>query len=271
MKEFKINKIIMQKTKFILSLALALMGVPSAFAQDLIVTTNCDSLNCKIMDIKKGKFYVKMLENQKVVDKKIDETEVKEHKFYYFSVTPDFPLFDDVSYKGNFPHHRIAANLGYDFFKGINIDLNYTYYFVEWLGVGIRESITLGFAYHTRVFEPVSDYIAVFSGLAEYRSFPNFLTLYISPRFFLNKTKTQYLFANAGLGLSTEINSRKYHNKYTSNINNTLGFYFALGYDFSVSDKVSLGIKPSFSFGLNEYIDDMVMQLVLSFGLRFNK
>ena len=263
----------MQKTKRrgLLFITLFLTFSANINAQDLLVKTNGDSLNCKIMDIKKGIFYIKMLENQKVVDKKINETEVKKHTFYYFSVVPDFPLFSGVSYKGNFPNHRIATNLGYDFFiKGMNIDLNYTYYFVKWLGVGLRESFTLGFPRRVNIYEPVSSYLSVFKGGAVYKSYSNFLTVHIAPRFFLNKSKMQYLFAHAGLGLSTEINKNKYLGEYSSYINNDLGFYFALGYDFSVSDKVSLGVKPSFSFSLSDKYFETA-QLILSFGLRFNK
>jgi hypothetical protein len=100
----------MSKKTFALTLALLfLFCMKSALAQDLLVTTGLDSVNCKI-EGKRGEFTLyKMVENNKIITKAIKQDHILLIKQNYF-YTSDEPLL--VKEKTNKKKLRTSISFG---------------------------------------------------------------------------------------------------------------------------------------------------------------
>jgi len=147
----KINKM-----KFFLTIAYLAVFIISLHAQDLIVTNQGDSLNCKITKVKRDYIYFTFKHNDEIRNTLLPNDQVVQYQKNYYS-TAEVPA-DKI--KGNeiYPHFRFAVSGGWsyrtvslsssvpadfkDYMKklksGFNYELGLTYYFTEMLGAGLK-------------------------------------------------------------------------------------------------------------------------------------
>ena len=128
----------------------------SIFSQDLIVTNDGDSINCKITKVKKDNIYFTFKHKDEIRSTLLPISNIKTHQFAYFQ-TSEVPKEKVVGYE-NYQHFRIAINGGYSYqtakvaesvpsdFKdyirelksGYHFGGDLTYYFTEPLGFGVK-------------------------------------------------------------------------------------------------------------------------------------
>lgn len=178
-------------------------------SQDLIVTNNNDSIQCKIKGIKGNDMLFDYQEVDGIRHTLISLSEMKYYQYGYYKKTKLAPLYGGQEM---FTRTRFGINAGYSYRtaktnenvpaslknyvnglkSGYHYGVDFTYYFNEFLGVGIRasqfksgkeqaengnisEEITIGFvgpAFCTRLMNPSKKnalYVAIAMGYAGYR------------------------------------------------------------------------------------------------------
>lgn len=130
--------------------------VQGVSAQDLIVTVQDDSIQCKITKIDKQYIYFTHYKDGEIISALIEKQEAKKHKENYFSY-PTVPLVYIINFK-NYDRFNIGINVGSssrtakisddipDEFKdhheelksGFNLGIDMNYYFSENYGFGFK-------------------------------------------------------------------------------------------------------------------------------------
>jgi hypothetical protein len=273
------------------------------FSQDLIVTDKNDSINCKITKVRKDNVYFTFRHKNEIRSTLLPVAETKHYQFNYFKniEVPPEKVIDNHIYK----HFRIALNGGYgyrtnkmsstipsDFSEyskklknGYEFGGDLTYYFTEPLGIGIKYS-------SFKASNSMSNiYIEDSNGNRRYGNMSDNIGIsFIGPVFsmrFLNKNKTNALLMNVALGYMG------YKNKYTvvdpyELTSSTTGIAYDIGYDFTLSSNLILGVQLSAISGvltgyklydgsttqnieLQKENYEGLNRLELSLGLRFMK
>ena len=137
---------------FILSLGL------KVFSQDLIITSNYDSINCKIAKVKTDRIYFSYKEDNEIRNILVYRSNIKYYEINYF---PYREVPSDHKYicnNGNFQHFRFSMNGGFSYQtsrlhpdltlfmqeyvkglrKGYHFGGDFTYYITESLGAGLK-------------------------------------------------------------------------------------------------------------------------------------
>ena len=140
----------------ILIIALLILIANTIYSQDLIVTNDGDSINCKITKVKTDNIYFTFKHKDEIRSTLLPKSSVKTHQFQYYQ-TSEVPKEKVVGYE-NYQHFRLAVNGGYsyqtakvaenvpsdfkDYIKelksGYHFGGDLTYYFTEPLGFGIK-------------------------------------------------------------------------------------------------------------------------------------
>lgn len=275
----------------------------SGYSQDLIVTNNGDSINCKITKIKNDLIYFTFKHNDEVRNTLLATSDVKYHQsnFYDVAVVPESKVvgFD------NFPHLRVAVNGGFsyetakvsdnvpsdflDYIKDLKSGYHYggdiTYYFSEPLGVGLKFNqfkssnkvdIYIDDDYGNRTYGEMSDHISI-----------SFLGPMFSTRL-LNSSKKNAFLINLAMGYMGYSDDKVIGNYNYDITGSSFGMALDFGYDVGISDKLSLGFQVSLLSGsLSKYKQDdgisvetvnldkdnyeNLSRIDFSVGLRFNK
>lgn len=251
--------------RFSLSILLFLLiSSLSVTAQDLIVTLEGDSINCRITKIKQNHIFFTYLADSKPVNTLLSMEKVSyyEPDFYEESIQ----LADVKSYLKR-PSLILDINGGYsyrvaridpsadaftrDYYEGLKSGLNYgaglTYYFSETLGAGIKYSSSL-------YTNSVSNVTVTFNnGMIKYGEVSDDITItFIGPSIL-----TRYYPGNNDdcmtMGASFGYMSYNDDGLVVDPIRitgNTLGMGLDFGYDFSIGPSASLGLRLSFLSGV---------------------
>jgi len=283
-----------------LILFLLLFTMCTMYSQDLIVTNNADSLNCKITKIKADYIYFTFNHKGEIRNTLLPLSEVKTHQKNYYSTS----LLPNGGVKptDNFTHFRLALHGGYsylvakvgdnvpsdfqDYIKelksGYHFGGDISYYFTENLGFGIKYS-------QFKSSNSISVYSEGIEGNVSYGEMSdNITTSFIGPMFSVriqNKNKKNAFILNTGFGYMGYSNdSRVILDNYTIT-GSTIGMIIDIGYDIGLSEQLSLGgqislvsatlTKYKLTYGntvetidLNEDQNESLSRIDLSIGIR---
>ena len=289
--------------KTILTLSLFLFLTKAVFSQDLIVTDEGDSINCKITKVKAENIYFTFKHKDEIRNTLLPMSKVKEYQFDFYKIN-EVPT-GHVVREGNYQHFRIALNGGYSYqtakiaenvpadFKdyvkklksGYHFGGDITYYFTEPLGVGIKYYLFKS----SNSLDNI--YIEDGEGNRTQGKMSDDLTItYIGPAFstrILNHDKSNAFFMNVSLGYMGYSNNKVLIDNYKMT-GSTLGLAFDLGYDIGLSKNISVGFQISmisgtlFNYNWNDGTTKQTIKLEkdeyeslnridFSVGLRFSK
>lgn len=238
-------------------------------AQDIIVTNEGDTLNCKITKVKKDYIYFVFKHKEDIRRTLVPVSSVSYHQVDFF---PTSELGDvKVNFKEDYPHLRFGINGGYSYLtakidesiphdfteymndlkSGFHIGADLTYYFNEPLGFGLKlnsfrtsnqvDNIYISDVYGARRYGKLEDNISV---------------LYVAPVFstrFFNHKKTNAFLMNISMGYLGYKNNATVVDSYNME-GSTIGLSLDLAYDVGISDNLALSFQLSFLGGsLTEY------------------
>ena len=281
----------------------SLLLINSIKAQDLIVTKEGDSLNCKITKIKESNIHFTFKYKDEIRNTLLPIQDVKYHQYNYYQ-TSVVPIDKIIGYKEKYPRFRAALNGGWSYRlaklsnnipsdfeqyskelkSGYSYGLDLSYYFSEQLGFGFKYSnfnskneidIVSTYPDGSTLYGKMSDNISI-----------NFIGPFFSTRF-LNANKRNCFLMNLGIGYLGYKNDAILISNYKLK-GNTVGFCWDIGYDIGLSKNFALGFQASYTAGtLREYelsdatkvqtikLDENnyenLSRIDLSIGLRFNK
>jgi len=239
-------------------LVMAGMYQVTALAQDLVVTSDGDSLNCKITQIKGDYVYFTFKYQNEIRNTLLPVTKVKFYQYNYYAV-PDVLPFQIVGYQPEFPHWRLAFNVGWSYRTpriadgldpvvrehirklktGFAITLDASYFFTEMFGAGFKYDM-----FKSSNSTPILD--------------GNINLNFIGPAFamrFYNHTKTNCWFMDYGIGYMGYRENMSVPGTTISMKGNTAGFVMDIGYDFALSKNWSAGIQLSLLSGMLSEMD----------------
>ena len=290
----------MKKT---LILFLLIIIANSIYSQDLIVTNDGDSINCKITKIRANNVYFTFKHKNEIRNTMLHLSNIEDFRYHYYYIS-DFYEDDIIGYD-NFQRLKFAINGGYsyrigrlhedipsdlkNYFKelksGYHFGGDITYYFTEFIGVGGKCSI---FKSSNSIDGEI---VMTVAGITRNGKMSDNETItFIGPLFsnrFLNRNKSNALFTNVSLGYLGYLDNMVLIDKYQIK-GNTVGFAFDIGYDIGLSKNFSVGFQFSLLLGsLSKYSlnDGMRIETVelekdnyenlsridFSIGLRFHR
>lgn len=285
-------------------LALLFLFAYSTKAQDLIVTNENDSLNCKITRIQSGYIYFTFKHKEEIRNTLLLLDQVNAYQYNYFQTSeisegslvyrPAYPRFRAAVNGGwSYRTAKLGDNIPYDFQEyakelksGYHYGLDISYFFTEQLG--------LGFKYHS--FHSKNElnniYVQYPNGDIETGKMSDDISInFIGPTFttrFLNANKRNSFLLGIGMGYMGYKNDGVLVYDYTIN-GSTLGFCWDIGYDIGLTENFALGFQFSYLAGvLSRYEEsfnggpkqtvqlevgnyESLSRIELSVGLRFNK
>jgi len=283
--------------KHTLFLLILIAVAQSVFSQDLLVTSEGDSLNCKITKITNKEIYYVFIQDGVVRDTSLSKQSVKEYKYDRYAVNDTLM---DIVRKNNF-HYRVALNVGsgylMSFFSdnttadlatyysnlksGRQLSGDVAYYISGALGVGLKYS-----QFNTRNSAYLVNEDQVQTGTMSDDLSISFIGPSVSTRFPSIKGNNGFLM-DFSLGYMKFTDNIVVINGYSEK-GSTMGMSAGFGYDFSISRNLALGIQCSLYYGrLSEYVRttngssttirlnkesyEKLDRLDLSVGLRFLK
>jgi hypothetical protein len=285
-------------------ITLLLILVTSVYAQDLIVTQEGDSINCKITKVKTDNIYFTFKHKDEIRSTLLRRTDVKTHQFDYYTKS-EVPTEKIIGQRNNnYQHFRFAANAGYSYrvakinentpsdFReytkklksGYHLGADVAYYFTEPLGVGLK-------AYVSKASNSVDNiYIQDIYGNTSYGKMSDDITItFIGPTFstrLINAYKSNAAMFNFSLGYMGYLNDNVVVKNYKIT-GSTIGLALDAGYDIGLTDNLSLGFQISIITGVMTQYDindgstvqhfkmkdnyESLNRIDLSVGLRFGK
>lgn len=277
------------KTLLLLLIAFVL-GANTLTAQDLIVTSEGDSINCKITKENDNNIYFTFKHKDEVRTTLLPMDQISSHQYNYYPETqaPEVKKirYNDysrwrIAFNGGFSKHtaKISKDVPYnereyveDLMSGKNFSADVNYYFSESIGAGFKY---LNFTSSTDVY--TSSYQS-----EEVNMDIKFIGPCVSTRLY-NANKKNALFMNMGIGYvgyNFDGNAALLKGK-------TAGLLYDLGYDIGISEKMSIGLQLSYLSGQLTQIDmiqgnyketvkleegsyESLHRLDFSVGIRFN-
>ena len=274
----------------------------SLYAQDLIVTSDGDSLNCKITKINTEYIYFTFKHKDEVRSTLLPIGQVTYHQnnYYQTSVVPDYK----VIYKEDFPRFRVAINGGWSYRTAKiadNIPIEYDtymrkiksgYHYGGEVSYFFSEPIGVGFKYYVSRSGNEMDNVSVINPKGEtvYGKMSDDISICFVGSFFstrlLNASKRNCFITNLGIGYLGYKDDCVLVNNYTIK-GSTLGLCWDLGYDIGMTKNLALGFQLSYIIGtltqyevsdgnttenieLDEGYYESLSHIDLSVGLRFN-
>ena len=241
----------------------------SLFSQDLIVTSDGDSLNCKIVEVTQDRIYYTIQNDNRTLNGSYNLSQIKLYKSDYFTqnlivTNANVPLrvFD------KFDHRRYGLSVGYGYltpklFPDIPYEENKDYINKR------RKNIVINFdgiCYNSRPygFGGKANFSIASANTNDYydqnyrgETFTvgsvseSVITFFVAPVFSYRITHNNRhaFFANTAVGCMLYRN-----NTYFGDLNyiitgQTIGLGFDLGYDFRVNNDLMLGIQVSYLLG----------------------
>jgi hypothetical protein len=276
----------------------------TGFSQDLIVTNEGDSLNCKITKIEPDNIHFTHNHNGELRETFLPVSSVKVYQQDYFD-KPDIPPAKTKS-RGNYPRVRLAAQGGWsyqiakspegmpswleeyvkDLKSGYNLGADFSYF--------INEGIGLGFKYNYYKSNNHMDdvYIEYDDGTMDYGIMEDNIAInFYGPGFYtrsLSANHNSALIAAISLGYLSYKNEAVLINESFTMEGSSFGMVLDLGYDIGISDDMAIGLQLSFTLGTLSKLEvdygshtetieldpdnyENLSRIDLSIGLRFNK
>jgi hypothetical protein len=257
------------KLKYIFLFISVLILSISIQAQDLIVTNEGDSLNCKITKITSENIYFTFKHKEEIRGTFLPLWQVKFHKYNFYKVqeVPSDKVVENEAY----PHMRFAINGGWsyrmakisdnipsefekymkDLKSGYHYGCDLSFYFSEQLGFGFKynhyqsknelENVTFTFQDGSTRSGLMSDDISI-----------NFIGPFFSTRL-LDASKKNSFLLNLGIGYMGYTDNAVLVSDLTIE-GNTVGICWDMGYDIAISKNLSLGFQVSYLMGtLTQY------------------
>jgi len=294
----------MKTISFIMLTLFVALAIPSQ-AQDLIVTSEGDSINCKITKVKADNIYFTFNHKDEIRNTLLPVNQVNYYQINYYS-TAEVPA-DKIPGKEIYPHFRLAISGGWsyrtakispdipfdftDYYNklksGFHYDIDASYYFTEMLAVGLKYNEFLS---SNKIIGNV--YVTYPDGTTQYGDLNDnirikFIGPTLSARLF-NSTKKNYLLMELGLGYMDYRDKGGLVSIPAIIKGSTLGSYWSIGYDFGLSKDFALGFQLSLLTGqlyqytvsdgittktvkLDNNSYENLARIDLSIGLRFNK
>jgi hypothetical protein len=288
------------KKLFVIVALLHLTG--TLFSQDLIVTNEGDSINCRITKIKMNKIYYAFMFKNEVRNIMRPISGIKTYKFEYYQ-TSEVPK-EIVTGIQDYNKFRVAVNVGYSYqtakvaesvpsdFKdyinelksGYHLGVDATYFFSETLGFGLKYSRFLTSNSINNI------YVTDEEGFTRTGKMSDDLTIsFFGPTFssrLLNHDKTNAFLMSVAIGYLSYSNDKVIIDNFKMT-SNTMGLSIDMGYDIGLSENLSLGVQISYlmatltQFELDDGHTKQTIELEegeyeglnridLSVGLRFN-
>lgn len=289
--------------KHILLLIVLIVMGNSLRAQDLLVTNEGDSLNCKITKIRNDNIYFTFKYKGEIRNTLLPVHRVILYQYNYYQTPEVMP--EQIKRTAKYPHFRIALNGGYSYrlasapadaspdqksyINGLKSGYNYgadlTYFFTEYLGIGFKYNT---FASKNKLN---NRYITYIDGSTDYGTISdnikiNFIAPFFSTRILNTSKKNCWLF-DVGLGYMRYTNEVISGSKQGKLNGATMGSYWNIGYDIGISKKMAIGFQISYLSGLlAEYKETIggttqtikldrdnyegLAHINLSIGLRYN-
>lgn len=289
--------------KFLLLTLLSLFSVSLSYSQDLIVTIDGDSINCKITKLNAENIFFTFKHGDEIRNTLLPTSKVAHHQIDYYIIS-DVPKEKLESYK-DYPQFRIALSGGLSYMTGKISDkvpsdfrdyikeLKSGYHFGGEASFFFSES--LGFGAKYSVFKSSHNlnniYVEDVDGNITYGKMSDAIKIsFIGPSFsvrVLNHNKMNALIFSMAIGYLDYVNDKVLIESFKMT-GNTVGFGVDIGYDIGLSENLALGLQVSLLTGtLSEYefndgtnkqtikLDDgeyeNVSRFDLSVGLRFIK
>ncbi len=229
-------------------------------AQDLIVTSKGDSLNCKIAKVKGQYIYFTYKHEDEIRNTLMPIAQVKFQQTNFYQ-TVEVPA-DKILESEDYPHFRIAVNGGYSYilarlssdipkdfesyYKGLKSGYHYSgdiaYYFTEQLGIGFKYLMFRSSGEIVNVYATLPDGTVQYGKLSDDVS-----TSFVGPLFstrFLDKNKRNSFIMAVGLGYmgytddAVAISSLLFKGS-------TIGLCWDIGYDIGITDNFAIGFQIS--------------------------
>ena len=233
-------------------------------AQDLIVTDEGDSINCRITKKRSENIYFTFRHNSEIRNTLLPVSRVKSHAFNFFPDT-EVPLEKVIATK-DYRRFRFDINSGYSYqpvrlsksipddFRnyynqlksGHHIDGGMIFYFNEIYGIGAKYYLYKS----SNSLENI--YIEDIEGTRTYgRMSDDMVVTFIGPSFstrFMSRNKKNAFITNFSIGYMDYTNDKVIIRKYRMT-GNTLGLAMDTGYDIGISKNLALGLKVSLTSG----------------------
>ena len=289
--------------KHTLILLLLIAITCSITAQDLIVTNDGDSINCRITNIDNSNVHFIFIDGNEVINTMFNLSDIENFQYDFYEVSE--VLDEDILGYYNYQRFRFAINGGYSYMtakiaKNVPADhINYfkrlksgyhfggdiSYYYYELFGVGAKsfvfkasnkmDDIYLEDSNGNRRFGKMSDDVTIF---------------YVGPMAstrYLSRNKRNAFIVSMSVGYMGYSNDIVFIDKNKMK-GSTVGMAFDIGYDIGISKNFSLGFQFSFLSGsLSKYTlsDGIITETVklekddyenisridFSIGLRFGR
>jgi len=286
---------------FFIVACLSIFTIPLQ-AQDLIVTQEGDSLNCKITKVKTDYIYFTFKHNEEIKNSLLPMGKVVYYQTDYYSVAEvpsdkipkTFPRFRAAIGGGwNYIIVPVSENVPADFKhyakqlkSGFQYDVNLSYYFSKQTGIGLKYNAAHSSNEIDNVFVEYPDGHIGYGKMSD-NIRVNFIGPFFSSRLFTAKTDN-CLLMDAGLGYVGYRNKCVLVSQNLTLTGFTIGLYANIGYDIAVSQNWAIGFQFSLITGVlsqikitdgintetkalekNEY--EGLSRITLSIGLRYNK
>lgn len=281
----------------IIALFILLWMAASLQAQDLIVTGEGDSLNCKITKVETDYVYFSINKDGGVLNTLLPMSGVSYYK-YKFYTTSALPVDAIVDGPKDFPRFRLAVNGGLsyrlskipsglsrdleEYIRGLKSGYSFgadaTYYWSKGGGIGVKYDVFRS----KNEFEYLAGQGVEFSDDITIR----YIGPYYSSRI-LGANKVNNFFSNVGLGY-VGYKDDAYIGTDVTLTGGTVGLLVDIGYDIGLSKSLAMGFQISFIGGtltqykisdgfntetveLDEEEYEGLARINLSVGLRFIK
>jgi hypothetical protein len=272
-------------------------------AQDLIVTQEGDSLNCKITKEAKDKLYFTFVYKEEIRNTLLFKNQVRQFQYNFYNASA-LPAGEQAITLPAYPKLRVGVSGGWSYRtartaegmdplmenyidelkSGYHVSADLAYYFSEQIGAGLRYSSAFSENKANNITVTYQDGSTATGSMSDDISIA-FIGPYFSSRM-LNANKLNALLFNVGLGYLGYQDKSVLVDTYTIK-GSTMGFSLDIGYDMSISKKLSLGVMLSMLGGtLDEYEinhrgrvttvklenenRENLSRIDLSVGLRFN-
>jgi hypothetical protein len=229
-------------------------------SQDLIVTNEGDSINCKITGLKKDHIYFSFKHKDEIRSTLLSVKDIKEHQFNYFKETevPDDKVIGFV----NDERLRIAINGGYSYqtakiadgvpadFRnyvkelksGYHFSADFSYFFSESMGFGLKYCLFKTSNSLDNIYIEDNDGFRIYGKMSD-----DLNISFIGPSFstkMSNQSNGNTFIINFSLGYIGYSNDKVIISNYKMT-GSTLGLALDIGYDIKLSRNFSLGFQIS--------------------------
>jgi hypothetical protein len=229
-------------------------------AQDLLITAEGDTLNCKITKIKSDYLYFTYVHKSETRNTLIQRDAVSQYELNYFSqsLVHESLVVNPFAY----PHFRLALNGGYSYRiapvsedfddwqkdyiqglkKGYHLSIDASYFFSEYLGFGIKYSLNSSSNSLDNVTATFADG-SVFTGTMSDDITIRYKALTFLSRLHQNSTNNTFILG-LSIGSLSYLDESIFKNKLTYT-GNTIGLGLDISYDRYLNKNLAIGFQLS--------------------------